>query len=113
MDGSKNSYTLTFTKDQIPDVKNFWSWTMYKLPQRWLVDNPINRYSIGSATPGLKTAADGSITLYFSAKSPGKDKESNWLPAPGGPFWLVLRTYGPGKAILDKTWKMPPVKRLK
>ena len=81
-DGSKHGYELTFTADQIPPAKNFWSWTMYKLPQRWLVDNPINRYSIGSATPGLKKADDGSITLYFSAKSPGKDKESNWLPRP-------------------------------
>jgi len=112
-DGSKNSYSITFTADQIPPAKNFWSWTMYKLPQRLLVDNPINRYSIGSPTPGLKKAADGSITLYFSAKSPGKDKESNWLPAPEGHFWLVLRTYGPGKAILNKTWKVPPVKRVK
>jgi len=110
-DGSKHDYQLTFTADQIPPAKNFWSWTMYKLPQRWLVDNPINRYSIGSATPGLQKAADGSITLYFSAKSPGKDKESNWLPAPEGPFWLVLRTYGPGKAILDKTWKVPAVEQ--
>ena len=113
LDGSKFSYTLKFTKDQIPDVKNFWSWTMYKLPQRWLVDNPIDRYIIGSATSGLATAADGSITLYFSAKSPGKDKESNWLPAPEGPFWPILRTYGPGKDILDKSWKMPPIKRMK
>ncbi|MBW2161895.1 MAG: DUF1254 domain-containing protein, partial [Deltaproteobacteria bacterium] len=111
-DGSKGNYTITFTADQIPPAKNFWSWTMYKLPQRWLVDNPINRYSIGSPTQGLKKAADGSITIYFQAKSPGKDKKSNWLPAPEGPFWLVLRTYGPGKSILDKTWKMPPVKRL-
>jgi hypothetical protein len=112
-DGSKHNYEITFAADQIPPAKNFWSWTMYKLPQRWLVDNPINRYSIGSPTPGLKKAKDGSITLYFSAKSPGKDKESNWLPAPEGPFWLVLRTYGPGKAILDKTWKVPPVKQVK
>jgi hypothetical protein len=108
-DGSKHNYSVTFTADQIPPAKNFWSWTMYKLPQRWLVDNPIDRYSIGSATPGLKTAADGSITLYFQAKSPGKDKESNWLPAPEGPFWPVLRTYGPGEAILNGTWKVPPV----
>jgi hypothetical protein len=111
-DGSKHNYQITFTKDQIPPVKNFWSWTMYKLPQRWLVDNPINRYSIGSATPGLKTAADGSITIYMQVKSPGKDKESNWLPAPEGPFWPVLRTYGPGKTILDKTWKVPHVKQV-
>jgi hypothetical protein len=111
-DGSKNNYEISFTKDQIPPAKNFWSFTMYKLPQRWLVDNPINRYSIGSATPGLKTADDGSITIYFQAKSPGKDTESNWLPTPEGPFWLVLRTYGPGKAILDKTWKVPPVEQV-
>jgi hypothetical protein len=113
LDGSKHDYSMTFAADNIPPAKNFWSWTMYKLPQRWLVDNPIDRYSIGSATPGLKKAADGSITLTFQAKSPGKDKESNWLPAPEGAFWLVLRTYGPGKAILDKTYKLPPVKQVK
>ena len=111
-DGSKHNYSITFTADEIPPAKNFWSFTMYKLPQRWLVDNPIDRYSIGSATPGLKKAADGSITLYFQAKSPGKDKESNWLPAPEGPFWPILRTYGPGKAILDKSWKLPQVKQI-
>lgn len=110
-DGSKHNYSLKFTADQIPPAKNFWSFTMYKLPQRWLVDNPLNRYSIGSPTPGLKKAADGSITLDFQAKSPGKSRESNWLPAPEGPFWLVLRTYGPGPSILDKTYKVPPVKR--
>ena len=112
-DGSKHNYAITFAADQIPPAKYFWSWTMYKMPQRWLVDNPINRYAIGSATPGLKKGKDGSITIYFQARSPGKDKESNWLPAPDGPFWIVLRTYGPGKAILDKTWKVPPVKQVK
>jgi len=109
LDGSKHNYELKFTADQIPPAKNFWSWTMYKLPQRWLVDNPIDRYALGSATPGLQKAADGSITLYFGAKSPGKGKESNWLPAPEGPFWLVLRTYGPEESILNKTWKVPPL----
>jgi len=111
-DGSKHNYAITFAADQIPPAKNFWSWTMYKLPQRYLVDNPINRYSIGSSTPELQTAEDESITIYFQAESPGKDKESNWLPAPEGPFWLVLRTYGPGQAILDKTWQVPPVKQV-
>ena len=112
LDGSKQNYSVTFTADEIPPAKNFWSWTMYKLPQRWLVDNPINRYSIGSSTPGLKTATDGSITIYFQATSPGKDKESNWLPAPEGPFWPILRTYGPGQAILDGRWKLTPVKQV-
>jgi len=111
-DGSMHSYQLKFTADQIPPAKNFWSMTMYKLPQRWLVDNPIDRYSIGSATPGLKTDADGSVSIYVQAKSPGQDKENNWLPAPDGPCWMVLRIYGPGKAILDGTWQVPPVKAL-
>jgi hypothetical protein len=111
-DGSKHNYVLKFTADQIPPAKNFWSYTMYKLPQRWLVDNPINRYSIGSSTPGLKKAADGSITIYMQSKSPGKDKESNWLPTPEGPFWPILRTYGPGPEILNGTWKQPTIKQV-
>jgi hypothetical protein len=84
---------------------------MYNLPQRLLIDNPIDHYSIGSATPGIQKAKDGSITIYLSAKSPGKDKESNWLPAPDGPFWVVLRTYGPGESILNGTYKVPPTKK--
>lgn len=112
-DGSKHGYTATFEAGSLPPVKYFWSFTMYRLPERWLVDNPIDRYSIGSSTEGLKKNEDGSLTIYFSKDSPGKDKESNWLPAPNGPFWVVLRTYGPGKEILDKTWQQPayvPVK---
>lgn len=112
-DGSKSSYELKFTKDQLPDVKFFWSMTMYKLPQRWLVDNPINRYSIGSATKGIQYAKDGSLTLHISAKSPGKDKEANWLPAPKGPFWLILRNYGPGQDIIDLKYKPPGVTPVK
>ncbi len=110
-DGSKHNYIQKFSADQIPPAKFFWSYTMYKLPQRWLVDNPINRYSIGSPTPGLKKEADGSIIIYMQTESPGKDKESNWLPTPNGPFWPILRTYGPGPTILDGTWKQPIIKQ--
>jgi hypothetical protein len=99
------------SKDQIPPVKYFWSITMYSLPNRFLVENPIKRYSIGSATPGLKTGNDGSITLFFSAESPGTDKESNWLPAPSGSWWLVMRTYGPDDSIMDGTYQVPPIKK--
>ena len=106
-DGSKASYTLTFPAGNLPPVKYFWSMTMYRLPQRWLVDNPIDRYSIGSKTPGLQQNPDGSLTIYVSAKSPGKDKESNWLPAPEGPFWIVLRTYGPSQELIDGSWQRP------
>jgi len=111
LDGGQHDYQLTLPGDQVPPVKYFWSFTLYNLPQRFLVDNPIDRYSIGSATPGLKTTEDGSLTIYLTNESPGPDKESNWLPTPDGPWWLVLRTYGPGEPILDKTWKVPPIRR--
>lgn len=107
LDGSKATYSLTFPKGQLPPVKYFWSVTLYRLPERMLVDNPLDRYSIGSTTPGLKENADGSLTIYVSAKSPGKDKESNWLPAPEGPFWTLMRAYGPSSDILAGIWKRP------
>ena len=95
----------------MPPVEYFWSWTMYKLPQRWLVANPINRYNVSSATSGLKTSKDGSLTIYSQTETPGKDKEANWLPTPSGPFWPVLRTYGPGKAIRAGTWENQQITR--
>lgn len=110
-DGSKHSYTMTFAAGQLPPVQYFWSATMYKLPQRWLVENEIKRYSIGSDTEGLKMNKDGSLTIYISKDSPGKNQESNWLPAPNGPFWIVMRTYGPSKEILTKQWQQPPYVR--
>ncbi|OBB19581.1 hypothetical protein A5761_00020 [Mycolicibacterium setense] len=111
LDGSKGSYAVTFPAGQIPPVNYFWSFTMYSVPDRFLVANPVNRYSIGSSTPGLKQNPDGSLTVYFSAKDPGGDKSSNWLPAPEGPFWVVLRTYGPKPPILDKSWHPPTAEK--
>jgi hypothetical protein len=74
--------------------------------------NPLNRYSLGTKNKTLQFDADGSLTLYAGAKSPGKDKESNWLPAPNGTFSLYIRAYWAGKAILDGTWKPPVVSRV-
>jgi hypothetical protein len=71
------------------------------------VENPINRFSIGGSTPGLKTSSDGSVTTFVSKQSPGQDEESNWLPAPSGPFFTVLRNYGPAPEIVDGTYKRP------
>jgi len=80
---------------------------MYGLPDRYLVENPIKRYSIGSSTPGLKMNDDGTLVICVSAKSPGGDKESNWLPAPSGPFWTVLRNYGPAEEIINGSYRRP------
>ena len=82
-----NSYTITFQKGQTPPVKGFWSLTLYN-EQHFFNPNSLNRYSLGTKNKTLQYNADGSLTLYAGAKSPGKDKETNWLPAPKGPFSL-------------------------
>ena len=112
LDGSKHKYTLRFAKGQQPPVNAFWSITMYDLPQQLLVKNPINRYLINSPMlPNMKTDPDGGITIYIQADSPGKDKESNWLPAPKGPFVTFMRYYWPKPALLDGQWKTPAIQR--
>ena len=106
-------FVLKFPAGQTPPVKFFWSLTMYSVPDRFLVANPINRYSIGNRTAGLKTDADGSLTIYVQAESPGAGKESNWLPAPAGPFFMVMRMYGPDQRIISGEWKVPAIKKVK
>lgn len=108
-----NKYVMHFPKGQLPPTKGFWSLTMYD-SNYFFVDNPINRYSI-SAREHLKANPDGSTDLYIQKESPGKDKESNWLPAPSGDFILMLRMYWPDEkspSIINGTWKIPQVKRV-
>jgi len=96
LDGSKHAYQVTFPSGQLPPVRAFWSITMYDGGTQFLIDNPINRYLINSPMlPDMKKNADGSLTLYIQKDSPGKDKESNWLPAPDGPMFVVMRMYWP------------------
>ncbi len=114
LDGSKHNYTLTFPAGQFPPVNAFWSVTMYDGKSQLLIENPINRYLINSPMlPGMKKNVDGSLTLYIQNQSPGADKEANWLPAPNGPIYLVMRLYWPKTetpSILpagDGIWKPP------
>jgi hypothetical protein len=108
----QNNYTITFPKGQTPPVKGFWSLTLYNA-EHFFNDNPLKRYSLGTKNKNLKLNADGSLTLYAGAKSPGKDKEDNWLPAPEGTFSLYIRCYWPEEAVLDGTWKPPIVEKVK
>jgi hypothetical protein len=107
-----NSYTYHFAKGQLPPVNAFWSLTMYELPQSLLVANPLQRYLINSPMlASLVPDSDGGYTFYIQNESPGADKEANWLPAPKGPFTLVLRLYWPKPDALNGVWKAPqPVK---
>ncbi len=106
LDGRRR-WMLRFEPGQLPPVSEFWSVTMYNLPERLLVKNAISRYSIGDRTPGLKRGADGSLEIYIQHENPGPAKASNWLPAPAGPFFFVARLYGPQDSALKGTWKLP------
>ena len=113
LDGAANRYTLRFAKDQLPPVNAFWSLTMYELPSSLLSANRLNRYLINSPMlPDLKRDPDGGITLYLQNDSPGAKKESNWLPAPKGPFWTALRLYWPKKEAVDGSWTAPKMNRV-
>ncbi|MGD0230936.1 MAG: DUF1254 domain-containing protein [Syntrophorhabdales bacterium] len=108
----QNFYSITFPKGQVPPVKGFWSVTLYN-ELHLFNPNPLKRYSLGTKNKNLKYNADGSLTLYAGAKSPGKNEESNWLPAPNGTFSLYIRAYWADKAILDGTWQPPKIVRVK
>jgi hypothetical protein len=114
IDTGKHNYTLTFPAGQLPPAKSFWSVTMYDGNSQLLIKNPINRYLVNSPMlPGMKKNPDGSLTIYVQKDSPGEDKESNWLPAPAGPAYIVMRLYWPNSeapSILPPgrgTWKPP------
>jgi len=108
-----NKYVMHFDKGQMPPVDGFWSLTMYDADY-FFVANKLNRYTLSQRNK-LKANPDGSTDLYIQKDSPGKDKESNWLPAPEGKFILMLRLYWPKEkapSILDGSWKPPAVKKV-
>lgn len=114
IDTGKHRYTLTFPAGSLPPVKAFWSVTMYDGKSQLLIKNPINRYLINSPMlPDMKKNADGSLTIHIGKDSPGPDLEGNWLPAPDGPVYLVMRLYWPkteAPSILppgEGTWAPP------
>ena len=114
LDATSNKYTLHFAAGELPPVNAFWSLTMYELPSSLLVANPIHRYLLNSPMlPSFKLDKDDGLTFYIQNTSPGKDKESNWLPAPKAPFRAVLRLYWPKESALDGKWKNPPMQLVK
>ncbi len=103
------TYTLHFEKDALPPVGAFWSVTVDDA-DGFQVANPLNRFALSSWMP-LKHNPDGSLDLYFQNESPGAGKEANWLPAPKGPFNLLMRLYAPKSEALTGKWNPPPVTR--
>lgn len=106
-----NNYMIHFTKESLPPAKGFWSLSMYNSKQAF-VTNPIKRFAIGDRDP-LKYNKDGSLDIYIQNKSPGKAKETNWLPSPAHEnFNVVMRVYWPGEKALNGTWRMPGIQKV-
>lgn len=107
---SDHHYVIHF--DQDPPVGAFWSVTMYDIPNYYLVDNPIDRYSIGDRTSGVRRDAEDGLTVYVQRSEPDDPTaRANWLPTPDGPFRMVLRLYQPGDSVLDGSYQIPPATR--
>ncbi len=103
-------YTVTYAKDRLPPVNGFWSLTLYN-QHHFFEPNSLNRFSLGTKNKTLKYNADGSLTLYVQAESPGADKESNWLPSPKGEFSLYQRAYWAKEEVLQGRWTPPAAVR--
>lgn len=107
LEGSKR-YRIHFAKGQTPPVSAFWSVTAYGA-DHYLIDNPINRYSLGDRDP-LEENPDGSLDIWIQADPPAEDKISNWLPVKRGePFLMSTRLYWPKEAVLSGEWTMPAI----
>ncbi len=103
-------YIVTFAPGQTPPVNGFWSLTVYN-KEHLFEPNKLNRFSLGTKSKSMKSNSDGSLVLYFQNKSPGADKETNWVPTPSDEFSLYIRAYWPKDAVLDGSWKPPMVQR--
>ncbi|HEX4852262.1 MAG TPA: DUF1254 domain-containing protein [Puia sp.] len=108
-DGSKHGYIIHFDPGKLPPANAFWSLTMYD-KDGFLCSNDINRFAIGDRDH-LKKNPDGSLDIFIQINRPGKNKEPNWLPAPNGPFNLLLRVYWPKEEMINGSWNPPPVKK--
>lgn len=109
LDGSKK-YLLHIDANRIPQTKAFWSLTLYNNDFYLPANLALSRHVLNSSSP-LKFNADGSLDFYFQSTSPGKDKESNWLPTPKEGYFVIMRIYWPGEEVLSGKWQKPvPVK---
>ncbi|MFO1200212.1 MAG: DUF1254 domain-containing protein [Burkholderiaceae bacterium] len=106
------SYRLRIPPGGLP-VDAFWSITMYEVQpdgRYFFTPNPIDRFSIGNRTRGLKTNPDRSIDVLMQHATPAD--ATNWLPAPAGRFRLSLRNYLPAPALVEGRVPLPRIERL-
>jgi hypothetical protein len=113
LSGLLNKYSLHLGPGALPPVNAFWSLTLYQLPSRLLVPNPLGRYFVDSGMlQSMTKDTDGGYTIMVQGAAPGGDLDSNWLPAPQAQFYLILRLYYPKAEALQGQWKPPAIRVL-
>jgi hypothetical protein len=106
----KRGAKIRFDKGKLPPAEMFWSLTLYDAGTTAMYPNDSGRYSLGSTTKGLFFDNDGSLTIYIQHDKPTElAKSANWLPAPEGDYYLVLRLYGAKPEVTDGEWTPPPI----
>jgi hypothetical protein len=106
----KNTYKLHVSAN-VP-VKEFWSITVYDMETSAFFRNST-QLALSSIGKDVQKNPDGSVDIYIGPKAPA-GKESNWLYTPEDKNWFPwFRFYGPEKAVLDKSWKMPDIELMK
>jgi hypothetical protein len=96
-------------------VDAFWSLSMYEAEpdgRLYFADNPLHRYAIGDRSPGLRRSRDGSVEIRIAGDPPEDASDGNWLPAPSGPWRLILRNYQPRPELLDGRFRYPALERV-
>ncbi len=106
-----NKYVIRFKK--APPVDGFWSLTLYRADDKMLVDNEIDRYKVGTDTKGLFVRKDGSFDIPIQQAKPEGEFSNNWLPAPQGSFYVILRLYQPTDAIFSGKYILPQLESIK
>jgi hypothetical protein len=104
-------YRLHFPAGQLPPAR-YWRISLYDL-DGYFTASPIKRYGIGNMAEKLEADPDGSLTLYIQHDSPGRDKETNWLPAPKEGFFLMMRMYQPEEKMYRGAYVLPPLQEVK
>lgn len=109
LDG-RNAYRIRFADGGDLPADGFWSITLYGA-DRFLAANAIGRHALGSRS-GMQRDADGALTLHVGHQRPADAAPSNWLPAPAGAFYLILRMYQPQPRLFEGTYRFPAVERV-
>lgn len=94
-----------------PEVSQFWSFTVYGSDNRLMAHNEMNRHSRGDRT--LKAGADGLYTIELSSDEKANANNSNFLPIPNKDSYIILRMYGPSKAMQEGKYSMPVIEVVK